>query len=92
MWTAVIVIGFVPRFFSATVTVPPLGKPTDVICNCSVTINPMVNEPIQVATARLTATVTAISMIEAITGLSAFLLRRKFLILLFFTSMIIDVG
>jgi hypothetical protein len=36
--------------------------------------------------------VTAISMIEAITGLSAFLLRLKFLILLFFTSMIIDVG
>jgi hypothetical protein len=38
-----------------------------------VPMNPMVMPPIHAATATLTATVTAMSIIEATTGLSAFL-------------------
>ena len=42
-------------------------------------MNPIVNAPIHAATTTLTATVTAISMIVAITGLSAFALFLNFL-------------
>src|SRR3990170_4420032 len=42
-----------------------------VILNSSVPMNPIVSAPIHAATAMLTATVTAMSMIEATTGLSA---------------------
>jgi hypothetical protein len=47
-------------------------------------MNPIVSDPIQAATAMDTATVTAMSMIAATTGLRAFLLFRSFLILFSF--------
>jgi hypothetical protein len=42
-------------------------------------MNPIVNAPIHAATTTLTATVTAMSMIVAITGLSAFAFFLNFL-------------
>jgi hypothetical protein len=42
-------------------------------------MKPMVNAPIHAATAMLTATVTAINMIDATTGLRAFLLFKIFI-------------
>mgnify|MGYP007056089562 CR=1 FL=1 len=56
---------------------------TPVILSSSVAMNPIVSAPIHAATAMLTATVTAMSMIDATTGLSAFLLRLKFFIFFF---------
>ena len=49
-----------------------------------VSMNPMVSDPIHAATAMETATVTAMSMMAAITGLIAFLLFRSFLIFGYF--------
>ena len=49
-----------------------------------VSMKPMVSDPIHAATAMETATVTAMSMIAAITGLIAFLLFRSFLIFGYF--------
>jgi len=46
-------------------------------------MNPIVNAPIHAATAMLTATVTAMSMIDATTGLSALLLFLWFFIFSF---------
>jgi len=71
-------MGLVSLFFSSTATEPALGKFMSVICICSVSMNPIVKAPIQDATAMLTATVTAMRMIEATTGLRALLLRMKF--------------
>jgi hypothetical protein len=51
---------------------------TFVIDTCSVLpINPMVIPPIHAATTTLTATVTAMSMIDATTGLRAFALKLE---------------
>ena len=50
-----------------------------VILSCSVAMKLNVRAPIHAATAMLTATVTAMSMIEATTGLRAFLLLNIFI-------------
>jgi len=50
----------------------------EVYCSSSVLMNVNVKAPIHAATAMLTATVTAISMIAATTGLRAFLLLHIF--------------
>jgi len=52
--------------------VVPLAKPTSVIVIEDDPMNPTVKAPIHAATAILTATVTAMSMIDATTGLRAF--------------------
>ena len=61
-----------------------------VILSSSVPMNPTVSAPIHAATAMLTATVTAMSMIDATTGLKALLLFLKFFIFSFYTSFGID--
>ncbi len=58
--------------------------------SCSVCMNPTLSAPIHAATAMLTATVTAMSMIDATTGLSAFLLFLKFFIFSFIPPFGID--
>ena len=77
------VTGDVPVFLrlmdtSPVVAVPgvKLGVPN---ATCSVSMNPTVKAPIHAATAMLTATVTAMSMIDATTGLRAFVLFFIFL-------------
>ena len=86
-FTEAIVTVFVPVFFNVTLmywpVVPPVDKnSTFVIVTEDDPMNPMVRAPIQAATAMLTATVTAMSMIEATTGLRAFLLFSIFIFLL----------
>ena len=54
----------------------PVAKAMFVMLICSVAVNWNVRAPIHAATAMLTATVTAMSMIDATTGLRAFLLLR----------------
>jgi hypothetical protein len=56
-----------------------------VILSCSVSICPTTSAPIHAATAMLTATVTAIRMIEATTGLRAFAFFFIFLIVFIFS-------
>jgi hypothetical protein len=51
-------------------------------------INPIVSAPIHAATTTLTATVTAMSMIVAITGLSAFALFLNFLKFICFSTLL----
>jgi hypothetical protein len=51
-------------------------------------MNPIVNAPIHAATTTLTATVTAINMIVAITGLSAFALFLNFLKFICFSTLL----
>ena len=58
--------------------------------SCSVCMKLTLRAPIHAATAMLTATVTAMSMIEATTGLSAFLLFLKFFIFSFIPPFGID--
>jgi len=78
---------FVPVFFMVRTTVlvetllVPLNA-TLLIVSDEDPMKPNVKAPIHAATAMLTATVTAMSMIVAITGLRAFLL---FLILIIFS-------
>jgi len=77
-----------PVFCMVQVTVEPplaLANATLVMEACSeLPMNPMVNAPIHAATTTLTATVTAMSMMVAITGLSAFALFLNFLKFKFF--------
>jgi len=72
-----------PVFCMVQVAVEPptaLASTTLVMEACSeLPMNPMVNAPIHAATTTLTATVTAISMMVAITGLSALLFFLNFL-------------
>jgi hypothetical protein len=68
---SLIVTGLVPVLLTVKVIVV-LVKVMLVILTSSVDMNPTVSAPIHAATAMLTATVTAISMIDATTGLSAF--------------------
>src|SRR5271157_322680 len=79
------VTGFVPVLIIVTVTLlfsPPATLNCKfVILSCSVAMKLKVRAPIHAATAMLTATVTAISMIEATTGLRAFLLLNIFIFL-----------
>jgi hypothetical protein len=56
-----------------------------VMLSCSVFVKLKVSAPIHAATAMETATVTAINMIDAITGLKAFLLFRSFFIFIFYS-------
>ena len=74
--TVFMVTGVVPVLF-ATNRIEP-GVPAEnvmlVIVTCSVAVNWNVKAPIHAATAILTATVTAMRMIDATTGLRAFLL------------------
>src|SRR4030042_6419701 len=67
------VTGEVPVLLTVTVIqlVPAEPKAMFVICICSVFVNVNVSAPIHAATAMLTATVTAMSMIDATTGLRA---------------------
>ena len=58
---------------------------TLVILSSSVFICPMTSAPIHAATAMLTATVTAIRMIDATTGLSALVFFFIFLIVFIFS-------
>jgi hypothetical protein len=78
------VTSLVPELVTATAIRPLVASPTVkviwVTVSSLVSMNPMVSEPIQAATAMETATVTAMSMIAATTGLKAFLLFRSFLI------------
>jgi hypothetical protein len=55
-----------------TVVLVDAVKVTSVTVSSLVSMNPMVNEPIHAATAIETATVTAMSMMAATTGLRAF--------------------
>jgi hypothetical protein len=77
----VIVIVLVPVLLNVATMVPGVAAVNVrfVICPCSVAMKLNVSAPIHAATAMLTATVTAMSMIEAITGLRAFLLRLIFI-------------
>ena len=63
--------GLVPVLLTVKVIVVAVNF-TLVILTSSVDMNPTVSAPIHAATAMLTATVTAMSMIDATTGLSAF--------------------
>jgi hypothetical protein len=78
----VIVTLLVPVLRTAKTMLPPENW-AFVMDSCSVCINPTLSAPIHAATAMLTATVTAMSMIDATTGLSAFLLFLKFFIFSF---------
>jgi len=81
-FTVAIVTCFVPVFFAVMLKDEPDvpdGKLTLVIVIEDDPMNPMVNAPIHAATAMLTATVTAMSMIDATTGLRAFLLFNIFI-------------
>ena len=62
-----------------TVLVPGAAHEDPVKIICSVAIWPVVSDAIHAATAMLTATVTAMSMIDATTGLRAFLLLKIFI-------------
>ena len=73
---------FAPVFVTE-ITVWLAGNVTLVIFSSSVFMKVSVSAPIQAATAMETATVTAISMIAATTGLKAFLLFRSFFIFWF---------
>jgi hypothetical protein len=69
------VTGVVPVLLATNVVVfAVVLKVMLVMLTCSVLVNENVNAPIHAATAMLTATVTAMSMIDATTGLRAFLL------------------
>ena len=85
--TSLIVAAFVPVLEALRTILPFVASPTVnvmlVILTSSVPMNPTVRAPIHAATAMLTATVTAMSMIDATTGLRAFLLFLKFFISLF---------
>ena len=75
-------ITIVPVVAGSTVAAVKTGVPKD---TCSVCMNPTDIPPIHAATAMLTATVTAISMIDATTGLRAFAFFLNFLkFILFF--------
>src|SRR4030042_1011232 len=65
-----IVTGEVPVLLTTT-AIQLVPKIMFVICICSVFVNVNVSAPIHAATAMLTATVTAMSMIDATTGLRA---------------------
>jgi hypothetical protein len=83
-FTVAIVTCFVPVFFIVTLKEAPDvpdGKLTLVIVIEDDPMNPIVRAPIHAATAMLTATVTAISMIDATTGLRAFLHFNIFIFL-----------
>ena len=69
-----------PVFVTEIVVWLANGNVTLVIFSSSVFMKVKVSAPIQAATAMETATVTAISMIAATTGLKAFLLFRSFFI------------
>ena len=62
----------VPVLLTVSVAKFPLSKLTLVIVIEDDPMNPTVKAPIHAATAMLTATVTAMSMIDATTGLRAF--------------------
>lgn len=84
--TKLTVTVFVPVFLMLRRIVLPVvpDPPLKVVAQMlieDVPMNEKVNAPIQAATAMDTATVTAIKIIDAITGLSAFLLLNSFLIL-----------
>lgn len=65
--------GEVPVFLRLNAMVSVVvSKDTAEYATCSVSMNPTVSAPIHAATAMLTATVTAMSMIDATTGLRAF--------------------
>ena len=64
---------------------------TFVIDACSeFPMNPMVSAPIHAATTTLTATVTAIRMMVAITGLRAFAFFLKFLKFIYFFNLFLE--
>lgn len=75
------VTGVVPEFRIVTRIVLLLRNCRFVMDTCSVAVKLNVSAPIHAATAMDTATVTAMSMMAATTGLSAFLLLKSFLIL-----------
>ena len=63
---------FVPVFFNDKVTTSLPVNDTSLMLIEDDPMNPTVKAPIHAATAMLTATVTAMSMIDATTGLRAF--------------------
>ena len=75
---SLMVTGDVPVLLTVKV-IAVLVKVMLVILTSSVDMNPTVSAPIHAATAMLTATVTAMSMIDATTGLSAFAFFLNFL-------------
>ena len=84
-WLIVIeAVPAVPVLLNVARIVPgvPVVNCRYVIFPCSVPIKLNVSAPIHAATAMLTATVTAISMMDATTGLRAFLLLRVFIFVL----------
>ena len=85
MRTVVIVTALPPGHATLTFTVlPPLVQPYGLpTFSCSpLPMNENERAPIHAATAMLTATVTAMSMMDATTGLRAFLLLRVFIFVL----------
>ena len=75
------VTSLVPELVIASVMLlAVVSKVIWVIVSSLVSMNPMVSDPIHAATAMETATVTAMSMMAATTGLRAFLLFRSFFI------------
>ena len=82
--TELIVKAAVPVFFTLSVTfvyagAVPVHVGGEIIFSSYDFMNVNVRAPIHAATAMLTATVTAISMIDATTGLRAFLLFNIFI-------------
>jgi hypothetical protein len=88
--TSLIVIGVVPVLLNVALIDAPPVKSRFVSCPCSVAMKLNVRAPIHAATAMLTATVTAMSMIEATTGLRAFLLLNIFILFVIPPSGVIE--
>ena len=77
---SLMMISTVPVFCTlATIVVLVGPKSTLVMVSCSVDMKLNESDPIQTVTAMETATVTAMRMIAATTGLRAFLLFRSFI-------------
>jgi len=77
---SVIVMALVPVLLNVIRILPGVVLNSRFVnCPCSVAMKLNVSAPIHAATAMLTATVTAISMMDATTGLRAFLLLRVFI-------------
>ena len=85
IFSIVTVASLVPELIRDMTVVLALGVNTTFVTVISVvSMNPMVSDPIHAATAMETATVTAMSMMAATTGLRAFLLFRSFFIFGYF--------
>lgn len=101
MKALLMVAGVLPELVTMTcnVSCPPVGPVTNAMLvteTCSaLPMNPIVIPPIHAATTTLTATVTAMRMIEAMTGLRAFeffLIFLRYVFIFLFLPMLLVIG